>query len=104
MSGRVTVHVDLMTPRSGLALATGAHGFPESPQALLGREDPKDTWYVEDSYRDPNRTGGTRPDFHATADGPVEAVKVWLQHLEIDPEAADIQVHSEYDSTENEEI
>lgn len=93
----ITARVDLQTRGSGIVLITGAHGFLESPQALLGRQDGK--WYAEDDNADGDtwRDGVTvRPSFFELAKERDAVVRKWLRHLEIDPADVEIVTEREY--------
>lgn len=92
MLGQIVVRVDMTEPGRGLILVTGGHGFPESPQAQLGRNGRR--WYVEDAYGDLNRDGETtRQDyFNSTAPTIREAVVRWLDHLGIEPDADHVHI------------
>lgn len=91
----ITANVDLQERSRGIVLLTGAHGFPEAPQALLGRQDGK--WYAEDSYGDKDRDGVTeRPNFFGLAKERDAVVRKWLRHLGIDPINVEIKTEREY--------
>lgn len=91
----IVVKLDMTGPGRGVALVAGDHDFPESPQALVGKHS-ETRWYVEDSYGDKGRDGETgRPDFRATDASAVKAVKRWLRHLGIDPDAEHVRIDQE---------
>jgi hypothetical protein len=86
----IVVKLDMTGPGRGLALITGDHGFPESPQALIGKHT-ESRWYVEDSYGDKDRDGQTtRADFYGTDRSALKAVKRWMRALGIDPDDTDL--------------
>jgi hypothetical protein len=91
----IIVKLDMTAPGSGIALITGNHGFPDSPQALIGKHSPT-RWYAEDSYGDKDRDGkAVRPDFYATDASAVKATKRWMRSLGIDPDADDVRIDQE---------
>ncbi|MER6605689.1 hypothetical protein ABT282_07185 [Streptomyces sp. NPDC000927] len=47
---KIVAELDMTAPESGILLVTGA-AWPESPQALLGRDGRN--WYLDDPYEDP---------------------------------------------------
>jgi hypothetical protein len=88
----VTANVDMQEPTSGIILVTGNHGYPECPQALLGKDG--EEWYVEDSYGDLDRDGKTaRKDFFEKARTRKGAIRKWLAHLGLE---AEIKTEREY--------
>jgi hypothetical protein len=88
----IIVKLDMTGPGRGLALIAGDHGFPESPQALVGKHT-KTRWYVEDSYGDKSQDGQTtRPDFYATDDSALKVTKRWMRSLGINPDAEDVRI------------
>lgn len=79
----VIANVDMTAPSSGIILVTGEHGYPECPQALLGK-DIDGQWYLEDAYGDLDKGGeATRDDFYNTADEVDEVVRKWLAYLDL---------------------
>lgn len=91
----IIANVDLQTPGSGIVLITGAHGFPECPQGLLGRQD--NQWYLEDSYRNLGRDGVTeRPVFFDLAWKRDAVLRKWFRHLGIDPAEVTIKTEKEF--------
>lgn len=90
----IIVKLDMTGPGRGIALITGKHGFPVSPQALIGKHS-KTRWYVEDSSGDRGRDGETRPDFHETDTSAVKVTKRWMRSLGIDPDADGVRIDQE---------
>lgn len=91
----IIVKLDMTAPGSGIALITGSHGFPECPQALIGKHSPT-RWYAEDSYGDKDRDGeAIRSDFYETAASALKVTKRWMQSLGIDPDADDVRIDQE---------
>lgn len=88
----IVVKLDMTRPGSGIALIEGDHGFPESPQALVGKHS-KSRWYIEDSYGDCGRDGDTvRSDFHDTGTSALNVTKRWMRSLGIDPDADNVRI------------
>jgi hypothetical protein len=95
MAAGIVANVDLQERGSGIVLVTGPHGFPESPQGLLGRQEGK--WSLEDSYGDTERDGATlRKSFFGLARKREAVIEKWLRHLGIDPGTVEIKTDREY--------
>lgn len=96
----VVVHLDMTEPDRGIALITGEHGYPESPQARLNLDG--DGWTLDDAYGDLDRDGeSARDDFTVTdsgtgTEGLKGAARSWLAYLDIDPAAVRFDVGSKY--------
>lgn len=91
----IIVKLDMTAPGSGIALITGDHGFPNCPQALLGKHS-KSRWYVEDSYGDKDRDGETtRSNFYDVESSALRATKRWMRKLGIDPDADGVRIDQE---------
>lgn len=91
----IIVKLDMTAPGSGIALITGNHGFPDSPQALIGKHSPT-RWYAEDSYGGKGRDRKTaRPDYYGTEASAVKATKRWMRSLGIDPDADNVRIDQE---------
>lgn len=98
----IIANVDL-TERSegraskGIVLLSGDHGFPKSPQAVLGRSGTG--WSASDDYGDLGRDGQVRPDFFEVAGTRRAVLNKWFRHLGLDPEDIKTETHAEYQLT-----
>lgn len=99
MSKSIIACVDMTEPGKGIAMLTGGHGYPASPQAVL-RQDGTG-WGIDDSYGDLDRNGGTaRPDFFSVAGTRRSAIRKWLRHLRLNPDDVEIRVNQYYGGDE----